>query len=153
LREETLLEDDFNEYFQRPMLSHPRLSSAALEEELETAIQLMWTWPNVLSRLAGALFGIGRRRTSTPWIYFKRQVSHKIMISTGLRTYGEGGLFRRRGAADARRLAVTDEDARRVYLGDSATHTFPAPMRDDSSMESLPVLSQNLLPGDVRLSA
>lgn len=146
MRDNSLTEPDFNEYFQRPMLTHPTLSAAELQDELETAIRLLWTWPNVLRRLAGALLGAGRRRTLTPWIYLKRQLSHKIMISAGLRTYGEGGLFRRRSSAAARRRAVYDEEARRAYLGDGSSHAFPT-LRDDSSMESLPVLTRNLLKG------
>ncbi len=144
MRDDTLVEHDFNEYFYRPMLAHPTLSGSELQGELDKAIGLMWTWSNLFRRLAGALLGVGRRRTLTPWIYFKRQVSHKIMISTGLRTYGEGGLFRRRVLAEARRLAVHDEEARRIYLGNSSSQTFPT-LRDDSTMESLPVLSRNLL--------
>lgn len=148
----TLLERDFNEYFHRSMIAHPTLSPAELEAELEEAIRRMWTWRNVLRRLGGGLLGIGRARTRTPWIYFKRQVSHKIMISTGLRTYGEGGLFRRRPAADAIRLAITDDEARRVYLRGETGPSLAA-LRDDASMESLPVLSRNRLAEELRLSA
>ena len=155
IREGTLLEPDFNEYFQRPMLAHATLSSSEMEAELETAVRMMWRWPNVIARIVGAILGVGRRRILTPWIYAKRQLSYRVMISTGLHTYGEGGVFRRRGNRAARREVVGDEEARRFYLGETAAYTptmLPAIVRDDSSMESLPVLSQNVSGDAVRLA-
>jgi hypothetical protein len=68
------------------------------------------------------------------------------MLSAGMYTYVEGGLLRRRGAPSWVREAVTDTEARRVYLGAAF---MPRPsglsdaVRDDSTMESLPVLSAN----------
>jgi radical SAM superfamily enzyme YgiQ (UPF0313 family) len=150
VREDTLIEHDFNEYFQRSMMAHPTLSPAELEAELKSALHLMWRWPHFLRRLAGALLGFGRRRTRTPWIYLKRQLAYKAMISSGLHTYGEGGLLRRRVPPAAGRRVIGDAEARRFYLGEAAPHVPSALatiVRDDSSMASLPVLSSNL-PGD-----
>jgi radical SAM superfamily enzyme YgiQ (UPF0313 family) len=155
-REGTLREHDFNAYFQRPMLTHPVLSSAELEAELDRAVRMMWRWPVVLRRLAGGLLGIGRRRSCTPWIYLKRQLSHKVMISTGLRTYGEGGLFRRRPVAGSQRVVISDAAARRYYLGDlvaEITSPLPAIIRDASSMESLPVLTRDVSSENVPLAS
>ena len=147
MRDDLLMERDFNEYFQhRPLIYHATLSPEALEHEMKTAVRSMWSWPNVLRRLAGGTFGIGRRRTRTPWTYFKRQLGYRLMLSAGMYTYVEGGLLRRHGKASWGREAVSDADARRVFLG---AQFEPRPsglsdaMRDDASMESLPVLSGN----------
>jgi radical SAM superfamily enzyme YgiQ (UPF0313 family) len=150
VRDGTLIENDFNEYFQGAMIAHPTLSPSEMEDELEKAVRRMWSWRNVLTRIGSAVFGIGRRRILTPWIYAKRQLSYRVMISTGVHTYGEGGLFRRR--VTWKREVIGDEEARRYYMGDAATRAasaLPAIVRDDSSMESLPVLSRNVLADDV----
>lgn len=141
-REGRLIESDFNEYFQRSMVSHPTMSPAQLQKELDSALRVIWSNRNVAQRILGALFGMGRGRTLTPWIYLKRQLSYKLMVSTGLRTYGEGGLFRRRSSA--RRQVITDDEARRCYLG---TEPMVAQeiRRDDTTMESLPVLQSSAL--------
>ncbi len=154
VREGTLAESDFNEFFQRSMLRHPVLSAAEMEAELDEAVQRMWSLPNVVRRVAGGVFGIGRRRVTTPWIYFKRQVGYKVMISTGLHTYVEGGLLRRRSPSSARRLAIDDQEARTLYLGDDpgGRSALPPIMRDASSMESLPVLRDHLLTETARLA-
>jgi radical SAM superfamily enzyme YgiQ (UPF0313 family) len=143
LRDGILLEPDFNSYFQRAMVAHPTLSASQLEAELQAAVRLMWSWGNVVRRIAGGVLGIGRRRVTRPWIYLKRQLGYRLMLSSGLNTYVEGGLWRRRGTARARREATSDEDARRVYLGTAALPSgLPAIVRDDSRMESLPVLME-----------
>jgi hypothetical protein len=118
---------------------------------MKSAVRAMWSWPNVVRRLAGGTFGIGRRRTRTPWTYFKRQLGYRLMLSAGMYTYVEGGLLRRGGAPSWAREAVTDAEARRVYLGEAFV---PRPsglsdaVRDDSTMESLPVLGGNGTPAD-----
>ena len=146
LREGTLVLDDFNEYFQQPMVAHPTLSSDDLRAEVAAAVRVMWSWPNVARRIAGGVLGIGRRRVTTPWTYLKRQLGYKAMLSTGLHTYVEGGLWRRPAPAAARRVAVSDEEARHHYLGVAAADepsALPAILRDATSMDSLPVLSDH----------
>jgi radical SAM superfamily enzyme YgiQ (UPF0313 family) len=152
MRDDLLMERDFNEYFQhRPLIYHGTMDPAALEHEMKSAVRAMWSWPNVVRRLAGGTFGIGRRRTRTPWTYFKRQLGYRLMLSAGMYTYVEGGLLRRGGAPSWAREAVTDAEARRVYLGEAFV---PRPsglsdaVRDDSTMESLPVLGGNGTPAD-----
>jgi hypothetical protein len=154
LRDGSLIEQDFNEYFQRPMMAHPRLSAAEMQAELDAAVGVMWSWPHVLRRLASALLGLGRARIATPWVYLKRQLGYRVMLTAGLHTYVEGGLFRRRGIDMGRRQAIGDEEARRLYLGSAsqpAHPVLPAIVRDDSSMDSLPVLSLHVLEERARL--
>ncbi len=143
MRDGTLLAIDFNEYFQRPMVRHPTISAQDMTKELDAAVHAMWRWPNVLRRIAGGVLGIGRLRSVTPWTYLKRQLGYKVMLSSGLHTYVEGGLFRRPAEEGGRREVIGDEDARRHYLGDlpAADRVGPeASIGDASSMESLPIL-------------
>jgi radical SAM superfamily enzyme YgiQ (UPF0313 family) len=144
----TLIERDFNEYFRnRTMVAHPTLAPHEIEAELRGAVRRFYSLRNVGLRLARGLLGIGRPRVTSPWLFVKRQVGYKLMILAGMYTYFEGGLFRRAGAG-ARREAVTDEEARRVYLGEAAQPTrvgLPASIHDDSRMESLPVLRRHAL--------
>lgn len=135
----TLVQTDFNEYFQRPMLRHPTLSADELQAEIDEAQRVLWSWRNVLRRSLAAVSGVGRRRTTSPLIYLKRQFSYKIMVSAGLRTYGEGGLWRRRPTPQ--REAITDEAARRFYLGSiPPAESVPLARPDDADMNTLPVL-------------
>jgi len=146
-RDGLLMERDFNEYFQhRPLIYHGSLSPEQLEHEMKSAVRAMWSWPNVLRRLAGGTFGIGRRRTQTPWTYLKRQLGYRLMLSAGMYTYVEGGLLRRRGAPSWQRQAITDDDAQRIYLGPGfrpRPSGLSAAVRDDSRMDSLPVLTES----------
>jgi hypothetical protein len=146
LRNGSLVESDFNEFFQRAMLAHPTLSSAELSAELDAGVRSMWSLHNVLRRIAGGLLGLGRPRARTPWTYFKRQLGYKVMLVSGLHTYVEGGLFRRGPAYSSRRFVRRDEEARRFYLGSATEHrsNVPSAMRDDSKMESLPVLGDHV---------
>lgn len=164
LRDDRLIERDFNQYFQsHPLVSHPVLASHELEAELKAAVRTMWSWPNVVRRIGRRVLGLGGRRVSTPWTYLKRQLGYRLMISDGLFTFVEGGVFRRRqGRAtrprqllaesgflrrrgtDGCREAITDADARRFYLGEAiadAAQPLPAIMSDASRMESLPLFS------------
>jgi len=153
-RDGTLSERDFNEYFQQPMILHPTLSASDLGAELKTAVRSIWSWPNVTRRIAGGVLGIGRPRTTTPWVYLKRQLGYRIMLSAGMHTYVEGGLFRRRALPSARRRAVHDEDARRLYLGATIGRVgppLPAIVCDDASMESLPIVSLSVAKEAIRL--
>jgi hypothetical protein len=143
VRNGTLRGRDFNAYFtHKPTLSHPTVGPEQMEHELQTAVRAMWTWPAVLRRVGGALLGIGRARTITPWTYAKRQLGYKAMLMTGLFTYVEGGLFRRANARGVFREAVSDEEARRHYLGEAAPLAVRVPPQDDSTMISLPVLER-----------
>jgi hypothetical protein len=56
-----------------------------------------------------------------------------------------GGLFRRGARHCARRVAVTDEDARAYYLPNDALRPrrVPASMLDEATMESLPILQHH----------
>ena len=72
------------------------------------------------------------------------------MILAGLHSYYEGGLLRRRSARfRALREAISDEDARRHYLGESAPRpgaaALPAELLREGSMESLPILRRHVL--------
>jgi radical SAM superfamily enzyme YgiQ (UPF0313 family) len=144
-----LLLSDFNEYFQRSaMVAHPRMSPADLEREHGDAVERFFSWPNVLRRVLAGVLGIGRAPVVAPWLYTKRQLGFKVMMMTGLYTYYEGGLLRRRGARfHARREVVSDEEARRHYLGAEAPRAalLPAELGEDGSMESLPILRRHAL--------
>lgn len=152
----TLIERDFNEYFRnRSMVAHPRLAPHEIEAELKRAVHAFYSLPNVALRLARGLLGIGRPRVTSPWIFVKRQLGYKAMILAGMYTYFEGGLFRRPGLG-ARREAVSDEEARRHYLGDAApagAGALPGSIHDDASMDSLPILRRHELPVLVRGAA
>jgi hypothetical protein len=145
----TLLGVDFNDYFKnRPMLRHPYMSPEALEAEHAEAVKRFYSWANVLRRVLGGVLGIGRARVVAPWTYAKRQLGFKLMILAGLHSYYEGGLLRRR----ARRFrllreAVSDEDARRHYLGATAPRpvALPADLAREGTMESLPILRRHQL--------
>lgn len=145
----TLIERDFNEYFRnRTMVSHPGMSPAQIEAELKRAVLRFYSFRRVLERLARGLFGIGRPRVTSPWLYVKRQLGYKMMILAGMYTYFEGGLFRRGAGFGAPREAVTDEEARRHYLGGDAparSGVVPASMLDDASMTSLPILREHAI--------
>jgi len=156
LRDGKLIGRDFNQYFtHRPTYAHPTFTPAELEYEMRTAVQDFWSWRRLLRRIATGLLGIGRARVATPWIYFKRQMGYKVMLSAGMFSYVEGGLFARRGAWTTPRRATTDEEARQTYLADSPLVTdpsLPSILDDASSMESLPVLSDHLVTERVRLA-
>lgn len=144
LRNGTLLEVDFNEYFQRPMVSHPTLSPSDLEREVGEGVRIMWSWPNVLRRVSRGLLGLGRGRVTTPWVFLKRQLGYKAMLLAGLHTYVEGGLLRRHADPNARREVVGDEEARALYLeGIVMPSVLPQAMHDATRMESLPVLNDH----------
>jgi hypothetical protein len=69
---------------------------------------------------------------------------------SGLQSYAEGGLFRRRSAL--RREVVTDQEALRFYLGRDEPARGPLlddAMLDDSRMDSMPILSRHTLPAAV----
>jgi radical SAM superfamily enzyme YgiQ (UPF0313 family) len=142
-----LLEPDFNEYFKnRPMLKHPVMDAAQLEHEHTRAVKRFYAWPRVLSRVVRGVFGIGRARVAAPWTYAKRQLGFKMMIMAGLHSYYEGGLLRRRAARyHAPREAISDEQARRHYLGTSEQRpcALPAVFAEDGRMESLPILRRH----------
>jgi radical SAM superfamily enzyme YgiQ (UPF0313 family) len=144
LSERTLLEVDFNEYFQRPMVSHPTLSPADLEREVREGVRILWSWPNVLRRVSRGLLGIGRGRVTAPWVFLKRQLGYKAMLLSGLHTYVEGGLLRRPADPSARREVIDDDEARDYYLkGAVVPSVLPKAMHDATSMESLPVLNDH----------
>jgi radical SAM superfamily enzyme YgiQ (UPF0313 family) len=146
LRQGTLLERDFNEYFRnRTMVAHPRLAPEALEAELRRAVRTFYSFPSVARRLARGLLGIGRPRVSSPWLFVKRQAGYKTMILAGMYTYFEGGLGRRRSKG-ARREAVTDGEARARWLPAApspGSSRLPASMLDDARMDSLPILRRH----------
>ena len=139
VRDDGLIEPDFNEYFQHAMMKHPHLSPAEMEDEMHAAVAVMWSWPNVLRRVAGGVFGFGRPRAQTPFNYMKRQFGYKAMLVSGLHTYVEGGLLRRKPTA--KRHARYDDEARAYYLGSGrdGDSGLSVSLTDDSSMESLPV--------------
>jgi radical SAM superfamily enzyme YgiQ (UPF0313 family) len=140
MRDGSLAEPDFNEYFRdRAMVSHPTLSAAELEAELRTAVRAIWSWPNVIRRLARRVLGVGGTRVTTPWAYAKRQLGCKAMVATGMLAYSQGGLFRRRPVPGGQRHAVSDDEARRVYLGATVAAVPVARAGVDASMESLPI--------------
>jgi radical SAM superfamily enzyme YgiQ (UPF0313 family) len=144
-----LLLSDFNEYFQRSaMVRHPVMGPEALEREHADAVERFFSWPNVLRRVLGGVFGIGRPPVVAPWLFAKRQLGFKGMMMTGLYTYYEGGLVRRRGARyRVPREVVSDEDARRHYLGEGSPRraALPDDLLEDGSMESLPILRRHAL--------
>jgi radical SAM superfamily enzyme YgiQ (UPF0313 family) len=142
-----LVERDFNEYFRnRTMVAHPKLGAAEIEAELRIAVQTFYSWRNVARRLLRGLLGIGRPRVTSPWIFVKRQGGYKLMILSGMYTYFEGGIARRRSKG-ARREAVTDADARVRHLGSAARgpSRIPASMLDDSRIDSLPILRRHVI--------
>jgi radical SAM superfamily enzyme YgiQ (UPF0313 family) len=148
IHEGTLIRDDFNDYFtQRPLLSHPTLSPLEIEAELRMAVRTFWSWPAIGRRIARRMLGDRRQQVVRPWSYLKDQLGYKWMLSRGMYPYIEG-LFSRRAASRPRREVVRDEDAARFYLRDgpvAASPALPAILADDSSMASLPVLSDHLL--------
>lgn len=148
----TLLEVDFNDYFKnRPMLRHPVMSPGELEREHTEAVHRFYSWPNVAKRIFAGVLGIGRTRVGAPWTYVKRQLGFKLMILSGMHSYYEGGLFRRSSRAYRQaRMAVSNEEARRHYLGETSTPRavdLPEELRRDGSMESLPILRRHALGG------
>lgn len=148
IRENRLAVADFNAYFETPMITHPTLSAADLDVEVKTAVRTMWSWKHVLRRLAGGLLGVGRARVATPWTYAKRQLGYKAMLVSGLHNYTEGGLLRRAGTDDSRRLAVSDAEAALRILGRTdGTTTLPPLLRDAANMESLPILTDHAFDG------
>jgi len=148
LRENRLTVPDFNAYFEGPMIAHPTLSPAELEAEVKAGIRAVWSWRAVLGRLAGGLLGVGRARVATPWTYAKRQLGYKLMLSSGLHNYVEGGLLRRAGGDDSRRLAVTDAEAALRILGTTeGTTALPPLLRDAADMGSLPILTDHAFDG------
>ncbi len=140
--EGSLITEDVNEYFRdRAMMKHPRLSPAELEEEFRAAVQLFWSWPNLARRIGAHVLGLGGARARTPWSYLKRQLGCKLMVDTGMLTYIGAGLMRRRKGLCGSREVIGDEDARHHYLGGATVASpLPAILRDDTQMESLPVL-------------
>ncbi|HYD48163.1 MAG TPA: hypothetical protein VEB21_07445, partial [Terriglobales bacterium] len=145
VRERRLLVTDFNECFRHmAMIAHPEMSPRELEAEVASAIKSFYSLPNVLSRLARGVFGIGRPRVSGLWIFAKRQLGFKVMLWSGLQSYAEGGVFRRR--TEVFRQAVTDEQALRHYLHldqPSRPSILPAALLDEGRMDSLPILSEH----------
>ena len=141
VRDETLLEPDFNEYFRdQAMVSHPSLSATELEAELRAAVRAFWKWRHVVARLARRVLGVGSTAVITPWSYVKRQTGCKLMVDSGMLAYSQGGLFPRRSAHRGRREAVGDVAARRFYLDGAVVDATAALPPADASMESLPVL-------------
>jgi len=144
-----LLEPDFNEYFKNhPMVAHPTMSPAQLQAEHTEAVKRFYAWPRVIERIVRGVFGIGRARVAAPLTYVKRQIGFKMMIIAGLHSYYEGGLLRRRSRRYYQpREVVTNEEARRHYLGDvpPVRIELPVAFADDGSMESLPILRRHAL--------
>ena len=142
-----LLITDFNECFRhRAMMAHPTLGPAELEREVEDAIRSFYSFRRVASRLMKGVFGIGRPRVSGLWIFAKRQIGFKVMLLSGLQSYAEGGLFRRH--TGVHRMAVTDQEALRYYLGreePALASMLPAAILDESTMESMPVLRRHAI--------
>lgn len=145
----TLLEVDFNDYFKNhPMVRHPKMSPEELEAEHAEAVRRFYAWRKVLRRVAAGVLGLGRARVAAPWTYVKRQLGFKLMIAAGLHSYYEGGIFRRRAARyRLAREAVSDEEARRHYLGDAPVRALALPdeLAHDGRMESLPILRRHAL--------
>jgi hypothetical protein len=66
------------------------------------------------------------------------------MLLSGLDSYSEGGLFRRR--TKVQRMAVTDAEALAYYLhqdGLSGPSVLPSELLDETDMASLPVLRRH----------
>jgi radical SAM superfamily enzyme YgiQ (UPF0313 family) len=141
----TLIETDFNEYFRnRPMVAHPRLTPEQMERELAVAVKTFFAWHRVALRSLKGLLGLGRPRVLSPWVFLKRQLGYKLMILSGMFTYFEGGVFRRR--TRVRREVVGDREALRRYLGrESPPHppVLPPGTLDDGRMDSLPLLTRH----------
>jgi radical SAM superfamily enzyme YgiQ (UPF0313 family) len=136
MREGTLLEHDFNEFFtNRPMVAHPTLPPEALQEELRSAVRAIWTWRNVGRRIGRRLLGIDGKRAATPWSYVKRQIGCKWMVDRGMLSYSQGGLLRRSGFDGEKRHVVTDAEARRFYLGEGGHAATEA----DRAVQEAPV--------------
>jgi len=142
-----LLLSDFNEFYRaQAMIAHPTLTPAELEREFAVAVRRHYGWRRVGSRLVRGLFGIGRPRVKGPWIFVKRQLGYKLMLMTGLLSYAEGGLGRRRTTAP--REVVTDAEALRHFLGADAPlrgPVLPAEALDDGRMEAMPILVRHTL--------
>jgi len=147
VRDGMLLVSDFNECFRHTaMIAHPVMSPAALEAEVATAIRSFYSLRRVATRLVKGVFGVGRPRVSGVWIFTKRQLGFKIMLLSGLQSYAEGGLFRRR--TRVRREVITDHEALAHYLGRATPvggPILPDALLDDGRMDSLPVLSRHAL--------
>jgi radical SAM superfamily enzyme YgiQ (UPF0313 family) len=134
--------EDFNEYFFRPVLRHPRLSPDELIALHDEAIGYYYSWRNISRRVARGLLGIGRPRVRRPMVFLSRQLGAKLILSFGLWSYFQGGLWRSRKDALPRQVR-TDAEARRFYLGDAAEMfrgTVPESMLDQGRIDSLPVL-------------
>lgn len=144
VREGRLLVSDFNQCFRHvAMLAHPTLSPTQLEQEMTDAIRVFYSFRNVALRLLKGAVGIGRPRVADVGLYAKRQLGFKLMLLSGLDSYSEGGLFRRR--TKVQRMAVTDAEALAHYLPDglSRPSVLPSELLDESDMTSLPVLRRH----------
>ncbi len=147
VREKTLVNTDFNQYFQaKPMMLHPTMTQEELKAEFDAAVRELWSWTSVIRRVAGGVLGWKRRRARAWLNYLKMQIGYRVILSAGNARYVEAGLFKRSGPKSSWRQAITDEEARRVYLRDLAPPSHSVTRfvvdTDEASMLSLPILSR-----------
>jgi radical SAM superfamily enzyme YgiQ (UPF0313 family) len=134
--------EDFNEFFFRPVLRHSKLSPDEVIALHDDAIGYYYSWRNITRRVVRGLLGIGRPRVKNRMVFLSRQLGAKLILSFGLWSYFQGGLWRSRNDALPRQVR-TDEEARHFYLGDAPAvfrGTVPETMLDQGDIESLPVL-------------
>jgi hypothetical protein len=140
-----LLDTDFNEFFYKPLLRHPRLSPDELTAIYSDAVSHYYSVTHMVRRTLRGLFGLGRPRTEEPIQFITRQVGAKVILTFGRWSYFQGGVLRRNDEA-VPRAVITDEQARRHYLGDTAPihrGAVPASMLDERRMDSLPILRRH----------
>jgi radical SAM superfamily enzyme YgiQ (UPF0313 family) len=116
IREGTIADWDFNQYDSQHMVSqHPRMSTAEVLQAYRDAYRTFYSTRNTLRYLfareaTGRLSPLSRTsmvRQRLYYFYSYRAGRHPML----------GGIWQRGVSAGARRIAVTDEEARACYLG------------------------------------
>jgi radical SAM superfamily enzyme YgiQ (UPF0313 family) len=116
VREGTIADWDFNQYDSQHMVSHhPRMTAAQVMQAYREAyrtfysatgtLRSLFTWHRVSGLSWTSRSSMLRQRLY--YFYSYRAGRHPML----------GGLWQRRAPRDARRRAVTDEEARALYLG------------------------------------
>jgi radical SAM superfamily enzyme YgiQ (UPF0313 family) len=143
----TLRHHDFNSYFYEPILRHPTLGVDDLVEMVAEGTREFYSVGNAARRIRSAVFDAARPRTVAALEYIARQITPMIGKMSRLFVIQQvtGGMFRRGARHCARRVVITDEEARAHYLPGAAirARTLPESMLNDGDLESLPILQHH----------
>lgn len=147
----SLRHHDFNSYFYEPILRHPTMDFSDLTAMVDEGTRGFYSIGNVLRRIKSAVFDTTRPRTVAPFEYIARQFAPMIGNMSRLFAIQQvtGGMFRRGPRHCARRVAITDEEARAHYLPgiEIRRRTLPESMLDDGDLQSLPILQHHEMDG------